>query len=183
MITVLAEQPLVVAMMLGLTAATLIFGWLQTGKNVAGVLGILAVCMIPVAFVIAATWETEREKVEAVLYEIADAVESNDHEKVYAYIADPRARAIARAELPRYEFQSVEVTGIRSIEVLEGTFPLRADADLNIKAELSTKDGNFRDIPILQRVLLQLEKQDDRWIIADYQHMPAVGGTGPHFPR
>ena len=49
----LAEQPLIVSLMLGTFAVGLIFGWLQTGKKAAAVAGLIAASLIPVAWVVA----------------------------------------------------------------------------------------------------------------------------------
>ena len=54
--TLLAEQPLIVSLMLGVLSAGLLFGWLQTGKKPAAIAGLVCVSLIPVAWLVAALW-------------------------------------------------------------------------------------------------------------------------------
>ncbi len=51
--TLLAEQPLILSLMLGVLAVGLIYGWLQTGTKAVGLCGLIVAALIPVAWVIA----------------------------------------------------------------------------------------------------------------------------------
>jgi len=176
MISLLAERPLIVSIMLGALSAGLIYGWLQTGKKAAAICGIVLALMIPLAWVIAARWVTDREQIEALIYETALAVEENRFDQVYDVIGDPASEAQARGELPNYVFETADVTGIRSIDFVEGSFPPEADADINARVDVSHRGGRFRDVRVLRRLRLKLQRLGDQWVVVEYRHMPDVGG-------
>lgn len=170
----LAEQPLLVSLMLGILAAGLIFGWLQTGKKAAAVAGLVAGLLIPVAWVIASRWETDRERIESLIYEIADAVERNDHAAAVRVIGDPETKAQALQELSNWTFNLAAVNKISSIDIIEGTFPLEADVNMSVKVNVTGRGISNRRVP--RRLLLKFEQRDGDWVVTDYRHMPIAGG-------
>lgn len=183
MTTLLAERPLIVGIMLALLASSLIYGWLQSGKKPLAIVGLLLMAMVPLSWVVAERWVTDRERIEQVIYATADAVESNDHEAVLALIGDEPTRRQAASELPRYEFTVADVGNIRDITILEGTSPLQAEVDMNVKVVVSDKRGSLKNIRVPRRVMFTMEKRsgslrDDgqaTWVVTGYQHMPIVG--------
>lgn len=170
----LAEQPLLVSLMLGTLAAGLIYGWLQTGKRGAAVAGLVAASLIPVAWIMASRWETDREQIETLIYEIADAVEQNDHEAAVKVIGDPNTKAQARQELKNWTFDLADVNKISSIDIIEGTFPLEADVNMSVKVNVTGR--GVRSMRVPRRLLLKFEKWDEGWVVTDYRHMPIAGG-------
>jgi len=172
----LAEQPLVVSLMLGTLAFGLIYGWLQTGHKGAAIAGLIAASLIPAAWVIASRWQTDREQIESLIYEIADAIERNDHEAAVKVIGDSRTQAQARQELNRWTFQLARVNRIRSIDVIEGTYPLEADVDMSVKVDVSQVKGSIRNVRVLRRLILKFQKPENDWVVIDYRHMPITGG-------
>ncbi|MDG2223910.1 MAG: hypothetical protein P8L85_21195 [Rubripirellula sp.] len=173
--SLLAERPLLTSVMLAAMAFGLLYGWLQTGKKPVGVAGLVFLLLIPLAWVTASRWETDREQIESRLYEIAAAVEANDYETAVAIIADPTTRAEAKAELQRWTFQLARVNQIRSIELIDGTFPPEADVDMVAKVEISGSSGG-QDYRVPRRLILKFQKNGDQWQVIDYQHLPIVGG-------
>ncbi len=123
----------------------------------------------------ASRWETDREQIESLIYSIADAVERNDVETAVQIIGDPTTRDRARVELSRFTFDMAAVNKIRSIDVIEGTFPQEADVDMSVKVDVSHNSGQFRKLRVLRRLLLRLEKSDDTWVVIDYRHSPITG--------
>ena len=113
----LAEQPLLVSVLLGVLAGGLIYGWLQTGKKAAAVAGLILLLLIPVAWLVASRWETDREQIESLIYEIADAVERNDHEAAVKVIGDAKTKEQARQELSNWTFHLAAVNNISSINI------------------------------------------------------------------
>ncbi|TWU47936.1 hypothetical protein [Rubripirellula reticaptiva] len=172
----LAEQPWIVSMMLALVGGALVYGWLQTGKKPAAVMGGIAFALIPVAFMVASNWETDREQIEALIYETADAVERNDFERAYQIIGDEKAEAMARQELPQFEFTMAKVNKLRSIVMIEGASPKEADADLSVKVDVSTKRGGVKNIRVVRALQLRFRKEGDRWRVVEYRHSPIAGG-------
>lgn len=170
----LAEQPLLVSFMLGTLGFGLIYGWLQTGKTAAAVGGFIVVSLIPIAWVVASHWQTDREQIESLIYEIADAVERNDHEAAVRVIADPITKARARQELSNWTFNLARVNKIASIDIIQGTFPLEADVNMSVKVNVTGR--GVRDMRVPRRLILKFEQRDDAWLVTDYQHMPIAGG-------
>ena len=174
--TLLAEQPLLVSLMLAAVAAALIYGWLQTGKRAAAILGLVAVLLIPAAWGVAENWVTPRERIEQLIYEVADAVEANDHQRALQVIGDPATRARAANELDRFVFDQAKVTKIESIKLIEGSYPPEADVDLNARVTVSDKSGTVSNYPVVRRLLLKMQQSDDGdWTVVEYQHMPITG--------
>lgn len=174
--TLLTEQPLLTALMLAAVAAALIYGWLQTGKRSAAIIGLIVLALIPVSWIASQRWVTDRERIEQTIEEVAEAVEANDLQGVLRVIGDQDARARARMELPKYVFHEADVNRIRSIEIVEGSYPLQADVDITVKVVVSQKRGVFKNQSVPRRVLLTFEeREDDRWVVVDYQHMPLTG--------
>lgn len=182
--TLLAEQPLLLTLMLGVLAAAMIFGWLQTGKKAAGILGILVALFIPVAWVVADNWVTEREQIEIFLDRVADDVANNRHEPLLELIADDETRAQARGELPRYEFSSARVTSVRSIKLIDETASQLAEADIVVQVIASEVRGSLKNIKVPRRVILQLRRKGpESWVITGYQHGPLTGGPDGYSSR
>jgi hypothetical protein len=178
MSTLLAERPALVAMMLAAFGLPLLYAWMQTGKKAAAIVGLVCLALIPVAFVIGSEMQTDREQIERLIYETADAVERNDFDRVYALIGNAEARSTAQRELPNYKFTMARVNKLRSITIVEGSFPPEADAELSVKVDVSAERGSIRDIRVVRKLLLRFEKRGDSWVVTDYQHMPIIGG--PH---
>ena len=174
--TLLAEQPLILSLLLGILAAGLVYGWLQTGKLEVGAAGLVCAALIPAVWVIADYWVTDREQIEDLIYDTAEAVKNNDHERALQLIADPTTKAQAKAELGSYVFDEARVTKIREIEMIDGTFPPEADIDLNVKIVVSQRSGAMQDVPVLRRLMLRLQKTGESWSIVEYSHSPVVGG-------
>lgn len=174
--TLFAEQPLIVSFMLGVLAVGLIYGWMQTGRKDLAYVGVVFALLIPVAWVIANHWITDRERIEMLIYETADAIKKNDHERALRLIADPATREQARRELGNFVFDEARIAKIREIELIEGTFPQEADVDLNVKVVVSQRAGGMQAVPVPRRLILRLQREGDTWVIIEYQHMPMVGG-------
>lgn len=173
--SLLAESPVLSTLMLATLGFGLIYGWLQTGKKAVAIAGLVCVALIPVAWLIADRWETDREQIESRIYEIADAVEANDHDLAVSIIADNATRAQARNELRRYVFDLADVNKIRSIQIIEGTIPLEADVDMSVKVDVRQVNGG-QTFRVPRQLILRFVKQGDAWMVTDYQHMPITGG-------
>ena len=189
--TLLAEQPLVVSFMLGAFSIGLLYAWTQTGNKAAGVIGLVVALLIPGEWWLAANWKTDREEIRELIFATADAVRINDVEGVVRVIADewPDTISQARAELPRYVFDDARVTGVRKIDVVEGTFPPEADVDINVVVVVSDKRGQFTSLRVPRRLQFRLQKLETydgdgrRWFVVDYNHMPLAGQPDAYSPK
>ncbi len=182
MIRLLAESPLMVALMLGVLAAALIYGWLQSGRKQLVIAGLIVACLIPIAWIVSENWVTDREQIEQLIYQTADAVEANDHERAVAVIGDEATRQQALSELPQWEFTQADVGRIRSIRIIEDTLPIQADVDMTVKVEVSSKRGGLQSLRVPRRLLLTFEKREAKanqvgggWVVTKYEHLPIVG--------
>ena len=186
--SLLAERPLVLSLLLGVLACGSLWGWLQTGQRPALAVGLVAFAGIPLVWVIAAYWVTEREQIVALIHEVAANVEANDHERVLAVIGHPQLRRRAETELQNFDFSQATVQRIRRIDVIDGTFPRQADAELLVKVTVVQHGGQLGQITVPRRLMLKLEKRGDAgvpqdWVVIGYQHGPPGGGGDPFSSR
>lgn len=173
--SLLAERPFVVSIMLLAIAGALFFGWLQTGKRQVLLTALFPLALIPVAHWVANAWETDREQISSLLHDLAEAVEANDLQVAVEVIGDPAMQGRARIELQRYRFEMAAINKIRSIRLVENTYPKEADVELSVKVDVSDRQGRFQGVRVLRLLLLRMEFRDDRWVIVDYQHFPITG--------
>lgn len=177
----LAENPLLLSIILGILAAALIYGWLQTGRKPLVCIGLIAAAFIPIVWVVAENWVTDRERIELLIHEVADAVEANDHDRALAIIGDEATKRQAAGELPQWIFTQADVGGIRSIRIVENTLPLEADVDMTVKVEVSGKRGSIRNLRVPRRLLLTFQKRGPAtdpyagWVVTSYRHLPIIG--------
>lgn len=177
MYELIAEQPLLVSCLVGVLAAGLIYGWLQTGKKPAAVAGLVLLLLIPLLWYMASVIETDREQLERLIFEIAAAVESNDHETAIAVIADPDLRNRAKNELSRWTFSMARVNRIRRITIIEDTFPLEADVEMTARVNVSSRSGAMQNVRVPRRLDLRFQKNGDNWQVTDYTHSSPLGDS------
>ncbi len=174
----LAEQPFLLSLMLGLIGFALIYGWMQTGKRGALIGGLFFALLVPGVWVLASLWVTDREQIEQVIYDATAAVEANDPEAAVDCISDPKAKTQALLELPRYQFSLARVNKIRSIDIVQGSYPPEADVDMSVKVDVSSKNGAIRDFRVLRRLLLRFQKDTSgQWKVVWYQHLHLTEGV------
>jgi len=183
----LAERPLIVSLLLAVLAIAFLWGWLQSGRKPLAVVGVVLLACIPVAWWIADRWVTDREQIQQLIYQTADAVEANDHDRVLRIIGDSRTQRQAAAELPRYTFTRADVGSVRNIEVIETSYPTTAEVEMTVNVEVS--GGSLQDIRVVRRLFLWLEKRERRgdegeatagqdtggWVVTNYEHRPLLG--------
>ncbi len=177
MFRLIAEEPLIVSLMLGAMGFGLLYGWLRTGNKPIALAGLVFVALIPLAWFIANQVETDREQIQRLVYTLADAVERNDHDSAVTVIADPELEARARLELRNWTFDLAKVTQINKIRVIDDTFPPQADIEMMVKVKVSGRGSNaIQNAQIPRKLLLNMEKEGDDWLITEYQHLPIIGG-------
>jgi len=173
----LAEQPVLLAVMSGIVAGALVFGWLQSGDKRLALACLPFVLLIPGFFYIAGQIETDRERLLKLIDQTAEAVEANDPETAVQVIGDDATRRQALAELRRFRFSRVRVRNIR-IRMVEGSVPQEASVDLDANVRISQTSAGIQNMPAPRRVIVTFKKQpNDRWVVTDYHHQPLVGGN------
>ncbi|MGI9469382.1 MAG: hypothetical protein ACR2OA_19840 [Rubripirellula sp.] len=177
MFRLIAEEPLIVSLMLGAMGFGLLYGWIRSGNKPIAVAGLVFVALIPLAWFIANQVETDREQIQSLIYTLADAVERNDHDSAVTVIADAELESRARLELQNWNFELAKVTQINKIRVIGDTYPPQADIEMMVKVKVSGRGSNaVQNAQIPRKLLLTMEKEGDEWLITEYQHLPIIGG-------
>ncbi len=185
MVRLLAEQPTLLAILLAIGGAACVYGWLQTGKRAAAIVGLVCFALIPAGYLLAANWQTDRERITELVHSAAAAVEANDVQAVLTTI-DPtefEIRDRAAAEMPKYKFTRAEIGQIRSIKFFQGAVPAEAQVDITVNFTGGLQSGEFGQQDGSRRVVLRCRKQNDRWFIYDYTHLPVIGGPDGFSPN
>jgi hypothetical protein len=113
---------------------------------------------------------TDREAVTEVVYSIADQVRLNDVDGVLKFVSDRRedTQKSIRAEMPRYRFNSVRITGVVDFQVETGK-PKTAKIDFGVWA--GGTSGRYGQFTVRRRAILTLQKEEDgQWRVIDYEH-------------
>ncbi len=176
--TLIAEQPLLMAILLGAMATAALLGWVQTGKKQTLWIGLVLVALIPISWYISVLWVTDREQIREAIHRTAQAVKDNDFDRAVQIIEPGRHALIttAKADLSRFRFTEARVNQFRSIEMVQGSHPPEAQVDLSAKAVVSDTGGRIKDYPVLRRVVLRFRKSaDGNWYVYDYNQFPILG--------
>lgn len=183
MVTILAEQPLMIAIMIGVFTAGLAYAWMQTGDKRLALASLVTLILIPGAFYVADAITTDREKILAAIHTTVNAVQDNDFETAVQVIGDKGTRARALVELPNYEFNSIGVRNIQ-IKMVQGSLPQEAAVDLDATVVASQVRGGFKNQRVPRRVILTFQKQpDESWLVTDYTHKPLIGPADNFTPN
>ena len=184
MTRLLAEQPILLSVLLGLMAAGCLYGWLQSGRRSAAVAGLVLLALIPIGWLVSHYWETDRERITELLHTTAAAVQRNEFQAVYDVIHPDlqSVRRRAEAELPQYEFDEAKITSIRKIEPILGAEPPEMDVDLNVSVTVTHRGGSLAETKLPRRLMLRMQKVGERLFVIDYTHQPLVGGPDAYSP-
>ena len=182
MYSLIAEQPILLTVVLGLLAIALLYGWTREGHRWLAISGLVMLGLIPLIWLSATLIVTSEEEVRAMITDMASKIEANDHEAVYQAVHPSRSDILARvkAELPNYEFSRARVGGFNKIKILPGTNPKEAVVDLTASVTVSFKNGMFQDQTVPRKLLLYLRNTDDGWKVIDYAHRQVVGPSDPY---
>jgi hypothetical protein len=178
----IAEQPVLITVMLALLAIAFLYAWTREGRKWLAFIALGLLALIPLAWLGASMIETDDERIRAMIYDFAAAVEANDHETVYAAVHPDRPDILARveSELPRYEFTRARVGGFDKIKVLPNTDPTEAVVELMASVTVSSNNGAFQGQKVARKLLLYLRETESGWKVLDYSHRPPIGGLDPY---
>lgn len=127
----------------------------------------LILCIISVSLV------SEREKLTRTIYEVADAVRANDHNRALSYMHPNATPATQRAksEISRFKFDEAKVTSIKSVLINDATKPPTATTEF-IATMKVTGDQSYYGMKGggARLLIVTWVKQGDRWLIHDYEH-------------
>jgi hypothetical protein len=169
------ESPLTIVLLGAAALALLSTVWVQTGKSqvliAMGVVGALLIAGLVVERMV----QTDREKLEATVRDIAADVRRNDHAQLYQHIAKsaPELRARAQAEIPNYQFTECTVTKFYRVEVKSDKRPKEAEVEFMVSVSgnfnyqgFQTGDGTYLRFVRLYFV----EEPNGEWKVRDYAH-------------
>ena len=159
----------------GVTAALLVGMWMQTGRKLFIGIALAAVLLAAGLLVATRMVENERRRVAATLEEIAHLVERGDYDALedYVYSGSPRIAQRARAELPTYEIERVDIKSrTLKIEIDSLDDPPKAVADFNVVVHLGgdRNEDLFAGRIVPRHVVVTLRKENGKWRVADYRH-------------
>lgn len=177
MFKILAEQPILMSVVLGILAFGFLYSWTRASQKWMLQAGVAMLLLIPFAWLAASMIETEEERIRVMIESFAARVEANDIEGALSSIHPdhPDARRRAASELPNYEFTRARVGGYQTIRVLDDKSPPQAVVDLIAAVTVSVRSAGFEDQRVSRRLLLLLEKVGDQWKVVDYAHRAPVG--------
>jgi len=118
---------------------------------------------------------TDREKITAIVYDLAKAVEQNRMDDVLAVVAPQRtdARQQIQAEMPQYQFTSCRIVGVNSFNLSNDS----RKAEIVFVVFASGSHYQVGKGNVHRRVKLYFEKQaDDSWKMVDYHHEAPTSG-------
>jgi hypothetical protein len=167
--TILLENPLPI-LFFGILVETILAACLVHTRR-----GILIVPMIGVLLVVAGgvllerLVVTERERIEATLDGAVDALNHNDLARVLEYLSSQAnyTRERATYALGRIEFTSVSIHSVE-ITINQLTDPPTAEARFNGVAYFHDRQGQSPYEHYAARFIVQLELENDRWMITDH---------------
>ncbi len=149
--------------------------WTQTGARAAWLAASVAAILTFILVLVAVRVETDREKIQLTIKEVAEAVEDNDLNRVTSFIHPNAAEGVARAkqELPQYTFHEARMTRIKSILVNRDSQPPTAVAEFNVIVDLEI-DGQHARLP--RFVKAYFVEDQGRWLVRDYEHFEFGAG-------
>ncbi len=141
----------------------------RTGRGI--LLGAMGGVLLLTAGLVALEWAvvTEKEQIEAVLYEVRTALEANDPPQVLAlFTPDSPRRAEVASVLRNYTVREAHIGRVEQVVVNRLTQPV--SARIYFVGRVSGRD-NRGTIPyenLIRTFRLRLHRQGDRWLIHDY---------------
>lgn len=181
------ESPLSIALTGAFFAGLCIYAWFQNGRRelLLAVAGIVAVTVALLA--LERWWVTEDEAIENTIRQIARDVESNDFNRMVVHFHPIASdiRELARAEVNRYDFESITVKNNFEIQLDMRHQPPKAIVGFNAVAVLSEPSlgVHHQQIPRFIEFLMYKDSLDGKWKIADYGHRSALPGQSDMFER
>jgi len=190
MVDLIAERPFMLTFILLAFAVASAYGWMQTGKRAGLVIAGVFLLLIPIGIYVEKIWVTDRESLVDSILQVAEALQANDHERVFQFIdpdAEPAIQS-AKAELPRFHFDRAQVNmgGFRKFEIRSDRQPPEAIVDFTINVTVSMKDKSHTNAQVPRRLIVKFRKSGDIWRALEYTHLPVIGdpdGMSPNGGR
>jgi hypothetical protein len=178
MMSALLENPIGIGLFGAIIVGLLVFAAAQLGNRrlFYGAGGVLALTVFLV--IVSISIETDEEKLNRLILELAVALRNNDHKAAKSLIHPNAEATLQRAsqDLSSVEFVEAKVTSVRSTLVNSVSKPPTATIEFigYIKGSSSRYTGGVvAGAPRLFK--LYWMKHQDRWLIRDYEHSDVRG--------
>ncbi|MGE0760976.1 MAG: hypothetical protein AB7O38_28450 [Pirellulaceae bacterium] len=146
--------------------------WLHTGRRpfLLAAVGGLVLCFV--AVMVERGIETDGERIDAVLHEIARNVARNDLPAALSHVhpSAPIIRAQAESELPRYNFSDVTIKSNLRITFDDPSAPTEATARFNASVSASHRDFPLEHRRAVRYVTVVFRRDGDDWKVVAYDH-------------
>jgi len=176
----LTEDPTPIYVLCGLASAVLVAVVYFTGRavwllGVTAALGIMGVALLIDVLVL-----TDRERIEDVIAEGAEAVKSNDISRVLPLISPnaPELQDLATRTMQMFKFSDIRVTTTPEIMVNKLTSPPSAKARFSAVAHVRMPGGGTSTQPVPRKVELRFAWEGDRWLVTHADWSSIIGGNG-----
>lgn len=115
---------------------------------------------------------TEREQLKRDVFQLAQAVQSNNLNGVVSFVSPDAPNTIRRIqyEMPNYVFRKCRIIGFNYVDVPEEGRPRRASVNFVVGFDVDATRTYDYNGSGTRRVTLTFEKQGDSWKITDYHH-------------
>ncbi|MFN3153397.1 hypothetical protein [Bremerella sp.] len=172
------EQSLPIIIMAVIGGAILAGTMLQTGKQLFLYLliGWIAVCALLLALEYSIV--TDGERIEGVIYQIAEALEANDAEGVKQFISDdaPNLKAEAQRQMAYVQIESVKLKRNLEVTINPGSTPIIGVAKLNVKMTGHLKNNQEWNGDFATFMVLTFQQDPDgEWRVISYQFFDPRG--------
>jgi hypothetical protein len=178
---ILLENPIPTVVIGVITVAVLGIILVQTGRRwtIAALCGVLAVTLVLV--IMESLIVTDREEVENTLERVADALESNDLDRVLSLISPSRGQAMmadAKNRLPPWTVLEARVGSGLRIELNYLTPVPTAIATFNGRIRVREQAASGLEGLYARRFTVKLREEDGQWLLYEYADKNLIG-SGP----
>ena len=141
----------------------------------------VAIAIITIAVVVIESQiVTDKERIQAIVYDLSLAVENNDINGVTQF-AGSNIKARIEKEMPRYEFEVCNIMNLEPVEINE-TAPVSSIVKFQCIARGTFLREQFEGM-VRRQVELKFKKEGDVWKVVNYRHYdPSNSSPGFNVP-
>ena len=168
----LTETPLYTIMIGSLITGFFALVWFISHKRVFFAFAAMTVIGM-IAGVVTEQWIiTDREQLRENIFQLAEAVESNQVADVIKHVSQNSPGTIRRIqnEMPDYDFRKCRIIGFNYIDLPKSKNPVQASVDFVVRFNVDATRRHGYDGSGIRRITLTFEKQGGLWKVVDYHH-------------
>ena len=167
------ENPILIGLIGGVAVIGCGYVGLKTGKRSPFVIGAIALLATLALLLLSLSIETDREQIRTALFELENAVQTNNVEAVLSHIHSraPDIKQSARQEMERHTFRTVDIKRNLEITIQEDQSPRQAEATFNVEVQGDFDRGRLPNSRGIVWVVLQFQKDtDEKWRVTHYHY-------------